>query len=75
MFNYILYILGFSTYEQPIVLCINSFNPTDRKLTSIEKFAHDDDEENYNYNFNLYRVLKRCYINQKIYNFRNVDPN
>ena len=75
MLNYILYILGFKTYQQPNVLCVNSFHHTDRTLTSIEKFAHDDDEENYNYDFNLYRFLKRCYINQKIYNFRNVDPN
>jgi len=75
MFNYILYLLGYKVYEQPIVLCVNSFNPTDRTLTCVEKFPNDDDEENYNHNFNLYRVLKRCYMNQKIYNFRNVDPN
>lgn len=71
MFNYILYLLGFRTYEQPIVLCVNSFHHTDRTLTSIEKFPNDDDEPNQNYDFNLYKVLKRCYINSKIYNSRN----
>ena len=72
MFNYILYLLGFRQYEQPIILCVNSFHHTDRIMSnSIEKFSHDDDEENYNYDFNLYKVLKRCYINSKIYKSRN----
>ena len=72
MFNYILYLLGFRTYEQPIALCVNSFNPTHRIIpNSIELFPHDDDEPIQNYNFNLYKVLKRCYINSKIYNSRN----
>ena len=71
MFNYILYLLGYKVYEQPIVLCVNSLHHTDRIMSnSIEKFPHDDDEENYNYNFNLYKILKRCYINSKIYNSR-----
>jgi len=71
MFNYILYLLGFKVYEQPIVLCINSFHHTDRIMSdSIEKFQHDDDEPNKNYDFNLYKVLKRCYINTKIYKSR-----
>ena len=71
MFNYILYLLGFRTYEQPIVLCVNSFHHTNRIMSdSIVKFPHDDDEENYNYYFDLYKVLKRCYINSKIYNSR-----
>jgi len=70
MFNYILYLLGYKVYEQPIVLCVNSFHHTDRTLTSIEKFPHDDDEPNQNYDFNLYKVLKRCYINSKIYKSR-----
>ena len=68
MINYILYLFGFRTYEQPIVLCVNSFHHTDRiNSTSIEKFPNDDDEENYNYDFNVYKVLKRCSINSKIY--------
>ena len=72
MFNYILYLLGYKVYEQPIILCVNSFHHTNRKKsTSIELFPTDDDEENYNYDFNLYKVLKRCYINSKIYNSRN----
>lgn len=67
MFNYILYLLGFTTYEQPIVLCVNSFHHTDRiNSKSIEKFPTDDDEER-TQDFNLYKVLKRCYINSKIY--------
>ena len=72
MFNYILYLLGYKVYEQPIVLCVNSFHHTDRiNSTSIEKFPNDDDEEpNQNYDFNLYKVLKRCYINSKIYKSR-----
>ena len=71
MFNYILYLLGYKVYEQPIVLCVNSFHHTDRiNSTSIEKFPNDDDEENYNYDFNLYKALKRCYINSKIYKSR-----
>ena len=71
MFNFILYLLGFRQYEQPIILCVNSFSHTDRKnSTSIEKFPHDDDEPNQNYDFNLYKVLKRCYINSKIYKSR-----
>jgi len=68
MYNYILYLLGYKVYQQPIVLCINSFHPTDRTLSCVEKFETDDDEPNQNYNFNLYRVLKRCYMNKKIYN-------
>ena len=69
MFNYILYLLGFKVYEQPIVLCVNSFHHTDRIMSdSIERFPTDDDEENQNHNFNIYKVLKRCYINSKIYN-------
>ena len=71
MFNYILYLLGYKVYEQPIVLCINSFHHTDRiNSKSIEKFPNDDDEPNLNYDFNLYKVLKRCYINSKIYKSR-----
>ena len=71
MFNYILYLLGFRTYEQPIVLCINSFHHTDRIMAnSIELFPNDDDEPRQNYDFNLYKILKRCYINSKIYNSR-----
>lgn len=68
MINYILYLFGFRQYEQQTILCVNSFFPTDKTLTCVEKFEVDDDEENYNYNFNLYRVLKRCYMNKKIYN-------
>ena len=72
MINYILYLFGFRTYEQPIVLCVNSFYHTDRiNSKSIEKFPNDDDEPNQNYDFNLYKALKRCYINSKIYNSRN----
>jgi hypothetical protein len=73
MINYILYLLGYKVYEQPIILCVNSFQHTNRKnSTPIEKFPNDDDEEpNQNYNFNLYKMLKRCYINSKIYNSRN----
>jgi len=73
MFNYILYLLGFKVYEQPeIILCVNSLNHTDRIMSdSIEKFQHDDDEPNQNYDFNLYKFLKRCYMNQKIYKSRN----
>ena len=70
MFNYILYLLGYKVYEQPIILCVNSFHHTDRTLTSIEKFETDDDEPNSNYDFNLYRVLKRCYMNKHIYKSR-----
>ena len=71
MFNYILYLLGFKVYEQPIILCINSFHHTDRIIpNSIELFPNDDDEENQNYDFNLYKVLKRCYINTKIYKLK-----
>ena len=72
MFNYILYLLGFRVYQQPIILCVNSLHHTNRiNSTSIEKFPHDDDEEpNQNYDFNLYRVLKRCYFNKHIYKSR-----
>ena len=66
MFNYILYLLGFRQYDQPIILCVNSFHHTDRTLTSIVKFPNDDDEER-TQDFNLYKVLKRCYINSKNY--------
>jgi hypothetical protein len=71
MINYILYLLGYKVYEQPIILCVNSFHNTDKIMSeSIEKFPHDDDEENYNHDFNLYRVLKRCYLNKHIYKLR-----
>jgi len=71
MYNFILYLLGYRVYEQPIILCVNSYHHTDRLIpNSIEIFPNDDDEPNTDYDFNLYRVIKRCYFNKHIYKSR-----